>query len=277
MKKILLCLICISVILVSGCIQPLGKVPAVCGDGVCNGAETCTSCRLDCGVCKPVCGNNICETNETCSSCPTDCGACSSTMYCGDKTCNGNETCSSCPADCGVCSPVCGNKICEFSEKCSSCPGDCGTCPTSCGNGICELTEDCNNCAKDCGCSQEQYCSTNGICRSYVCGDGICSANEKDTCCKDCGCAADQVCNDNTQKCQIKSTVSEIDVTTITNNYLKDKNITGTIANITDIYYENQTVKQVTINCRDEKGLHPYQIMLIINNIGSIIKEMVFS
>src|SRR5437867_814954 len=47
-----------------------------CGDGVCNGSETCSSCPGDCGACAPSCGDGICSGSETCSSCPGDCGLC---------------------------------------------------------------------------------------------------------------------------------------------------------------------------------------------------------
>lgn len=53
-----------------------------CGDGSCNGGETCSSCSSDCGVCPP-------------------------TTYCGDGVCNGGETCSSCSTDCGTCNDPC--------------------------------------------------------------------------------------------------------------------------------------------------------------------------
>jgi PGF-pre-PGF domain-containing protein len=52
-----------------------------------------------------ICGDGRCEGGETCSSCPQDCGRCPSgrKAYCGDGRCEGGETCSSCPQDCGVC------------------------------------------------------------------------------------------------------------------------------------------------------------------------------
>lgn len=39
-----------------------------CGDGICNGDETCLTCEEDCGECpaEPECGNNILEENEEC-------------------------------------------------------------------------------------------------------------------------------------------------------------------------------------------------------------------
>ena len=43
--------------------------PPVCGDNICNGEETCSSCPSDCGICPPqppVCGNGILETGEQC-------------------------------------------------------------------------------------------------------------------------------------------------------------------------------------------------------------------
>jgi len=50
-----------------------------CGDGSCNGAETCTTCSQDCGVCplpEPYCGDGSCNEEEVCSTCSQDCGAC---------------------------------------------------------------------------------------------------------------------------------------------------------------------------------------------------------
>ncbi len=44
------------------------KAP-VCGDAVCNGQETCSSCSNDCGSCGgggPVCGNGVKESGEEC-------------------------------------------------------------------------------------------------------------------------------------------------------------------------------------------------------------------
>jgi len=82
-----------------------------CGDGACNGGETCASCNADCGVCPPSCGDGACNGNENCTICPSDCGACvpkppeaNETLPvtgCGDKKCNApDENAISCPTDC---------------------------------------------------------------------------------------------------------------------------------------------------------------------------------
>jgi hypothetical protein len=62
----------------------------ICGDGVCNGTETCNSCSQDCGSC---CGNTICEPayGEDSNSCPGDCPA---TNYFGDLNHDGRITIS---------------------------------------------------------------------------------------------------------------------------------------------------------------------------------------
>ncbi len=46
----------------------------VCGDGICEGEESCSNCESDCGECPPVCGNGICDAEEDSSACPGDCG-----------------------------------------------------------------------------------------------------------------------------------------------------------------------------------------------------------
>jgi hypothetical protein len=82
---------------------PIWPAPS-CGDGSCNGNETCTSCDTDCGVCPPVCGDGACNGLENCTTCSSDCGACQ--PVCGDLACNGAETCATCSNDCGACPPA---------------------------------------------------------------------------------------------------------------------------------------------------------------------------
>jgi hypothetical protein len=57
-----------------------------CGDGICSGTETSSSCVADC---LPTCndGNDTCDSGETCGNCPTDCDVCvpfSATLVEGD-------------------------------------------------------------------------------------------------------------------------------------------------------------------------------------------------
>ncbi len=74
--------------------------PSLCGNGVCDSGETCSTCAQDCGAC-PFCGDGHCTSGEDCSNCSQDCGECGPS--CGDGQCNGDETCSTCSPDCGVC------------------------------------------------------------------------------------------------------------------------------------------------------------------------------
>src|SRR5690606_1616624 len=57
-----------------------------CGDGTCNGGETCMTCSGDCGACGPTCGDGTCDPNEDCGSCASDCGACPTCGGAGDAT-----------------------------------------------------------------------------------------------------------------------------------------------------------------------------------------------
>jgi len=164
------------------------RTSASCGDGTCNGSETCSNCPTDCGDCGgggEICGNGYCRGAETCSNCPTDCGACP--PFCGDTKCNGNETCGTCSADCGEClipppPPFCGNGACSGSETCVNCAFDCGECPNFCGDTKCNGNETCGTCSADCG-----ECL---IPPPSSCGDRVCDNNE--TCnncptdCKEC-------------------------------------------------------------------------------------------
>jgi len=54
---------------------PVCQAPE-CGDGDCNGEETCETCPGDCGECAPECGDEECNGDETCETCPEDCGPC---------------------------------------------------------------------------------------------------------------------------------------------------------------------------------------------------------
>ena len=139
--------------------------PPRCGDGTCNGTESCMSCASDCGACAPTCGDGTCNSSETCTNCPTDCGAC--TPRCGDGACNGSETCTSCPSDCGACAPRCGDGTCNGSETCTTCPTDCGTCAARCGDGTCNGSETCTTCPTDCG-TCTSTCPTHGSCGTCV-------------------------------------------------------------------------------------------------------------
>jgi hypothetical protein len=140
----------------------------------------------------PTCGDGTCNGTETCSSCPQDCGACPPS--CGDGTCNGTETCSNCPQDCGACPPSCGDGTCNGTETCSNCPQDCGACPPSCGNGICENGETSDNCCVDCGCPAGETCES-GVCTQSCVPQGqscTTGAHGKDACCPGLQCEGQQ-------------------------------------------------------------------------------------
>lgn len=134
----------------AGSSPPRAPLPSGCGDGQCDGGESCVSCPSDCGPCVAGgCGDGVCGPAESCSNCPADCAPC--VTGCGDGVCDPLERCDSCPLDCGTCEPVCGDGICEGSELCSSCPVDCGLCFPECGDGVCDANERCDSCPRDCG------------------------------------------------------------------------------------------------------------------------------
>lgn len=87
-----------------------GPVAPRCGDGLCNGTETCTDCPSDCGAC-PDC--------RPCTG-PSDCSG-----ICGGRTCDGVRGCyasmsSVCPTIGGISCPAVSNY-----DRCTSVT-DCG-------------------------------------------------------------------------------------------------------------------------------------------------------
>ena len=164
-------------ICVSACMK-LGQLACpkdTCGDGICSGTETCTSCGKDCGPC--ICGDGTCQSTENDTTCVADC------VKCGDGKCSATENSSACPADC----PVCGDGVCSPKESETSCAQDC----IKCGDGKCSkpteslqtCPEDCSiGCKNKCGKSSEDekgkscYCDT--VCEQY----GDCCADKKQFC-----------------------------------------------------------------------------------------------
>jgi len=181
-------------------------------DGICN--IYCSYYDPDCGG--KICGDGICDEEESCSSCAGDCGSCGDDTYCGDGICNGNEACGTCEKDCGECEGgECGNGIKEYGEQCDdgnkinddACSNVCkinefeegpcpegttlckdGTCSINCRssdggypdcnyNDICESGEGCN--CPDCD-GKQDTCKNNLLCSSFevLCcdfvGNGVC-------------------------------------------------------------------------------------------------------
>ena len=157
-------------------------VKAVCGDGKCNGGETCFNCVEDCSPC---CGDDECNGGETCDTCAVDCDCC------GSGVCEKGETECSCPKDCGWCKGCCkaGSDACKagtVADECGKNGSYCATCPygkscqegkcaCECGDGLCGCVENCDTCPEDC-----DTCCGQGGCQAKY-GEDTC------TCPEDCG------------------------------------------------------------------------------------------
>jgi hypothetical protein len=145
-----------------------------CGDGSCNGGETCYSCSQDCGGC---CGNGVCESQfgESPQTCASDC---ISVPVCGDGSCDPGENCDQ--DDC------CDGSVVDLNtddDNCGYCDNSCGTDKTCiggmciytgyCGDGYCSSTETKSSCFTDCAsCTSGPCCDTssgNYLPSTHVC------------------------------------------------------------------------------------------------------------
>ena len=158
-------------LLLTSSLPPVIAQETVCGDGECNGDETCGSCVIDCLPEGSVCCDDISIVGDCCidSDCSGD-DTCVSNVctepdpVCGDGLCNGDETCGSCVIDCLPEGSVCCDDISIVGDCCidSDCSGD-DTCVDNvcasasvivesvCGDGSCDPGEDCSSCESDCG------------------------------------------------------------------------------------------------------------------------------
>lgn len=146
----------------------------MCGDGLCNGQETCNTCALDCGPCGPVCGDSVCNGAETCSSCALDCGPC-------PNNCS-HDLCLEGVALVAGCDP-CVTQVCAADSFCctdswdSMCVGEVTSiCGQSCGGGSCAHDECTIGVALDPNCSP---------CVAVLCGafDPLCCSAQWDDFC----------------------------------------------------------------------------------------------
>ncbi|MBI4010524.1 MAG: hypothetical protein HY361_05085 [Candidatus Aenigmarchaeota archaeon] len=159
-----------------------------CGDKVCSGGETPSSCPGDCGTStSETCGNNFCGSGETPTSCASDCRVCgdgpisSSGCQCGSVTQYGGYCCNSvfqssaCGTSGGLNNPCgegpipssgcnCGGGsfysgyCCYNVYQASACTGVTGG---YCGDKACNNAETPTSCPSDCGggatCSSSNY------------------------------------------------------------------------------------------------------------------------
>ncbi len=79
------------------------ELEQVCGDQICEGSETCSTCWIDCQPCKKENGEP-CSDYRECRSSHCVRGVCRPTdPWCGDGYCDRPEDCFNCEKDCGVC------------------------------------------------------------------------------------------------------------------------------------------------------------------------------
>ncbi len=136
-----------------------GSTTPFCGDGSCNGSESCDTCESDCGPCGDDPNPSSCEETDSCG------GQAPGGCWCDDACVGYGDCCFDGPCSTGA---TCGDGSCDDGENCESCEADCGPCdepdPTSCLE-----TDSCGGKAPG-GCWCDSLCTHYGDC----CGDGPC-------------------------------------------------------------------------------------------------------
>ncbi len=128
---------------------------SVCGDGKCNGVESChwdePACQKDCGACP---GGSPCTLGQDCASghCPTGlCVQCVTNAHCqGKNWCSGLGTCEA---------PKVNGAACLNAFECAS-----GNCPA----GLCVA------CANQSDCGSPKWCSGLGTCEAPKPSGAVC-------------------------------------------------------------------------------------------------------
>lgn len=180
-----------------------------CGNNVCNGTETCSTCEKDCGVCATTsaCGNSVKDSGEECdlgsskntnTACATtygmNCSYCSTSCrnitiagsYCGDNTCNSpTETSVNCVGDCPLCTQgntqpcgttdvgecAFGTQTCSVQKTWGACTGEIVAVAENTGT-TCSDAKD-NDCDALIDCADTncngQTCATGKTCQSGSC------------------------------------------------------------------------------------------------------------
>ena len=207
----------LSVILLAGIGTALAQY---CGDGTCNGTETCATCPRDCTV--VTCGDGCCAASEV-GSCNADCGAClanctAATNGAAGSQCSvgainhGSSAAGTCDQG-GSCSASCSNGTLTWTNNCipstncsaatngsgstqcsvgaisdgSSASGTCaqaGSCSASCSSGTLSWT---NNCTAYANCSASTNGSTGSKCSVGAINHG---SNAAGTCDQSGSCSA---------------------------------------------------------------------------------------
>ena len=189
--------------------------PLVCGNGVCEDGESCSSCPEDCGVCLTFCTDSDGGQNYSLKGTTTN-DLISRVDSCYDPAIGLVDSCVD--DNCALKEFYCSIDYEVYADiNYDACPNGCqNAICIECGNGVCEEGEDCLDCSDDCIGGSGGTCSAcwkgqcDGICNakketsacadcaeSYCCGDGICGgAEDAYNCQTDCGCTSNADCND---------------------------------------------------------------------------------
>ena len=180
----------------------------VCGDGTCEGDETCVDCAEDCGDCAGDCCADNGGDSPGCDDINVSTCVCADDAFCCQVTWDG--ACADGTTACGGACGDCGDGTCGDDESCQSCPLDCGACEGDCCFDNGEGSPGCGDpVVNDCVCGADPFCcdtTFDDVCAGLaadecgaecpLCGDGACEGGEGCHNCElDCGeCVAADCC-----------------------------------------------------------------------------------
>lgn len=152
-----------GVILIAALTQePAKPGAAVCGDGLCSGNETLSTCCQDCKALNQCCEKDACGEGKYCDMTTRYCKQIPKIAKCGNEECETGENACSCPEDCQDENNACCGGAAVYNPAAKRCCSD-GTIGECCNDGQCTEGMKCS--------ADNRTCKAAGEAKQYTCAE----------------------------------------------------------------------------------------------------------